>query len=99
MARDIVPPDGKIPAHLLGNMWAQQWGTLSATQTESGGDRGYDLTQILKARNTEPKQLVRYGESFFTSLDRSAAAYFLGTIALTAHGLRRGLSCERRDID
>src|SRR6185436_4047198 len=35
---------------------------------ESGGDRGYDLTQILKSRNTEPKRLVQYGESFFTSL-------------------------------
>jgi peptidyl-dipeptidase A len=24
----LVPKDGKIPAHLLGNMWAQQWGNL-----------------------------------------------------------------------
>lgn len=34
----------------------------------TGGDRGYDLTQILKARNTDPKQMVRYGETFFTSV-------------------------------
>jgi peptidyl-dipeptidase A len=67
--KEVVPPDGKIPAHLLGNMWAQQWGNIyPLLKPESGGDRGYDLTQILKARNTEPKQLVRYGESFFTSL-------------------------------
>src|SRR4029078_3400586 len=31
-------------------------------------DRGADLTQILKARTTDAKQMVRYGESFFTSL-------------------------------
>ncbi len=34
----------------------------------AGGDRGYDLTQILKPRNTDAKQMVRYGEAFFTSL-------------------------------
>lgn len=67
--KDIVPPDGPIPAHLLGNMWAQEWGTIyPLLKPAGGGDRGYDLTQILKARNTEPKQLVRYGESFFRSL-------------------------------
>ena len=25
---DKVPADGPIPAHLLGNMWAQQWGNI-----------------------------------------------------------------------
>ncbi len=64
----LVPEDGLIPAHLLGNMWAQSWGNVYSLLKPEGGDRGYDLTQILKARNTEPKQLVRYGESFFTSL-------------------------------
>jgi len=64
----LVPEDGLIPAHRLGNMWAQSWGNVYSLLKPEGGDRGYDLTQILKARNTEPKQLVRYGESFFTSL-------------------------------
>lgn len=65
----VVPPDGPIPAHLLGNIWAQQWGNIyPLLKPEGGGDRGYDLTQILKTRKTEPKQLVGYGESFFKSL-------------------------------
>ncbi len=25
---DVVPADGPIPAHLLGNMWAQEWGNV-----------------------------------------------------------------------
>jgi peptidyl-dipeptidase A len=67
--KEIVPLDGPIPAHLLGNMWGQQWDSIyDILKPAGGGDRGYDLTQILKARNTEPKQLVKYGESFFTSL-------------------------------
>jgi len=31
-------------------------------------DPGYDLTQILKSRKTDPLQMVRYGEGFFSSL-------------------------------
>jgi peptidyl-dipeptidase A len=66
--KDVVAEDKPIPAHLLGNMWAQTWSNIYPILAPSGGDRGYDLTQILKSRNTDPKQMVRYGESFFTSL-------------------------------
>jgi len=66
--KEVVPEDRPIPAHLLGNMWAQTWGNIYPLLAPATGGRGYDLTQILKARNTDPKQMVRYGESFFTSL-------------------------------
>jgi peptidyl-dipeptidase A len=66
--KDVVPEDKPIPAHLLGNMWAQQWGNIYPILAPANADRGYDLTQILKARNTDAKQMVRYGEAFFTSL-------------------------------
>jgi peptidyl-dipeptidase A len=66
--KEVVAEDRPIPAHLLGNMWAQTWGNVYPLLAPETGGRGYDLTQILKARNTDPKQMVRYGESFFTSL-------------------------------
>ena len=66
--KEVVPENGPIPAHLLGNMWAQAWGNIYPLLAPQTGDRGYDLTKILVERKTEPKQLVRYGESFFTSL-------------------------------
>jgi peptidyl-dipeptidase A len=66
--KDVVSEDKPIPAHLLGNMWAQQWGNIYPILAPANTDRGYDLTQILKSRNTDAKQMVRYGESFFTSL-------------------------------
>lgn len=66
--KDVVSEDKPIPAHLLGNMWAQQWGNIYPILAPANADRGYDLTQILKAKNTDAKQMVRYGESFFTSL-------------------------------
>jgi len=64
----VVALDKPIPAHLLGNMWAQQWGNIYPLLAPANADRGYDLTQILKSRNTDVQQMVRYGESFFTSL-------------------------------
>ena len=65
---DIVPASGPIPAHLLGNMWAQDWDNIYPLLAPANADPGYDLTALLKQRNTDWKQMVKYGESFFTSL-------------------------------
>lgn len=64
----VVPENGPIPAHLLGNIWAQQWDNLYPELAPKGADPGYDLTAILKRRNTTPVDMVKYGERFFTSL-------------------------------
>jgi peptidyl-dipeptidase A len=67
--RDVqFPPDGTLPAHLLGNMWAQTWANVYPLVAPPTTDRGYDLTAILKARQVDERELVRYAERFFTSL-------------------------------
>lgn len=66
--KEVVSEDKPIPAHLLGNMWAQSWGNIYPLLAPASADRGYDLTQILKSRNTDAKQMVRFGEAFFTSV-------------------------------
>ncbi len=63
-----VARDRPIPAHLLGNMWSQQWGNIYPLVKPASVNPGYDLTAALKKKNTTPKQMVKYGESFFTSL-------------------------------
>jgi len=65
---DAVPASGPIPAHLLGNMWAQTWNNIYPLVAPKDVDAGFDLTAILKGRKTEPLQMVRYGEGFFESL-------------------------------
>jgi peptidyl-dipeptidase A len=65
---DVVPANGPIPAHLLGNIWAQDWSNVYKLVAPADTDPGYDLTQILKSRDTKPLDMVHYGESFFTSL-------------------------------
>jgi peptidyl-dipeptidase A len=64
----VVPANGPIPADLLGNMWAQEWQNIYPLVAPKDSSAGFDLTEILKSRNTEPKQMVGYGEHFFTSL-------------------------------
>jgi peptidyl-dipeptidase A len=61
-------PDGMIPAHLLGNMWAQEWGNVYPLVSPADGGQGYDLTQLLKDYKVNELGMVHYGENFFKSL-------------------------------
>jgi peptidyl-dipeptidase A len=56
-----------IPAHLLGNMWSQDWANIYDLVAPSRA-RGFDLGKVLKAKKTDELQMVRYGEGFFVSL-------------------------------
>jgi len=60
--------DGAIPAHLLGNVWAQEWGNIFPLVAEGGADPGYDLTQLLVKAKYDPAKMVKTGENFYTSL-------------------------------
>src|SRR4051812_18635904 len=69
-------PDGMIPVHLLGNMWAQEWGNVYPLVAPADGGQGYDLTKQLEKQGLgsgpatldNAKKMVKYGENFFTSL-------------------------------
>lgn len=64
----VVSPDGPIPAHVLGNPWAQQWGGIFPILALPENSRGYDLTELLKAKKLDAKGMVKYGENFYKSL-------------------------------
>jgi peptidyl-dipeptidase A len=60
---------GPIRADLLGNMWAQEWGDIYDIVAPAGaGDIGYDIGDLLKAKQYTPIQMVKAGEGFFSSL-------------------------------
>src|SRR5438128_4139821 len=65
---DIVPANGPIPAHLLGNIWAQDWTNVYPLLAPANADPGYNLTDILKRRKTTPIDMVKTGEGFYTSI-------------------------------
>lgn len=65
----VVPPGKPIPAHLLGNIWAQEWGNVYDIVAPKKATPTYDLTKILNQRkDIDALEMVRYGERFFTSL-------------------------------
>ena len=66
--KDVVPPKGPIPAHLLGNIWSQEWNNISDLMDAPKSPQSYNLTKILQDRKTDARGMVKYGENFFISL-------------------------------
>jgi peptidyl-dipeptidase A len=64
----VAPTTGPIPAHLLGNMWAQQWGNVYDLVAPENADPGYDVTELLAKNGYDENKMVKQAESFFTSL-------------------------------
>ena len=65
---DKVPQDGPIPAHLLGNMWAQGWASLYDLMEPYPGVGDIDVDSTLKTKDFSPQEMVRSAESFYVSL-------------------------------
>jgi len=65
---DKVALDKPIPAHLLGNMWAQSWGNIYDLVAPKDADPGYDVTKQLAQHNYDEIKMVQGAEQFFTSL-------------------------------
>jgi peptidyl-dipeptidase A len=87
---DVLREDQPIPAHLLGNMWAQDWSHVYPLLAPPGGGQAVDLTGALRARNADARGMVKYGENFFTSL---------GFAPLPASFWERSLFTKPRDRD
>jgi peptidyl-dipeptidase A len=64
----IVPEKGPIPAHLLGNLWQQDWSNVYPLAAPANDTQTISITDLLKAKKVEPLEMVRIAERFFTSL-------------------------------
>jgi peptidyl-dipeptidase A len=63
---EVLREDGPIPAHLLGNMWAQNWRNifdLLLPRTETP-----DITGEMMKQGFTPARIFQISEEFFTSL-------------------------------
>mgnify|MGYP001815192678 FL=1 len=65
---DKVSRTGPIPAHLLGNMWSQQWGEIYDLVEPYPGETHLDVTETLKTAGYDEEKMVRTAEAFFVSL-------------------------------
>lgn len=63
-----VPLDRPIPAHLLGNMWAQSWGNIYDLLEPNPGVADLDVDRALTVQHYTPQKMVRSAEQFYVSL-------------------------------
>lgn len=62
-------PDGKpIPAQLLGNMWAQQWGEIYPLVEPYPGVLDLDVTAALQKQKYDARRITQSAEAFYVSL-------------------------------
>ena len=65
---EVVSKTGPIPAHVLGNMWAQTWDNIYEDVAPESKTPAVDVTERLKIKGYDEKAMVRTAEAFFTSL-------------------------------
>ncbi|MBZ4329441.1 MULTISPECIES: M2 family metallopeptidase [unclassified Corallococcus] len=63
-----VPAGKPIPAHLLGNMWAQEWNNIYPLVEPFPGQASLDVDSALVKQGYDAQKMVKLGEKFFTSL-------------------------------
>ncbi|KAI1884165.1 hypothetical protein AGOR_G00223630 [Albula goreensis] len=59
---------GPIPAHLLGNMWAQTWNNIYDMMVPFPDKPNVDVTNAMKEQDWNATHMFRVSEEFFTSL-------------------------------
>lgn len=60
--------DNLIPAHLLGNMWSQEWGNVYPLVEPYPGASDLDVKAAMEEKEWTPKDMVTSAEGFYESL-------------------------------
>lgn len=65
---DVVPQNRPIPAHLLGNMWAQTWSNIYDVAKPEQEMQVIDVTKALADNGYDEIKMVKSAETFFTGI-------------------------------
>ena len=65
---DKVPAGQPIPAHLLGNMWAQQWDAVYDLLEPYPGVSQLDVDKALVSQGYDPVRMTKSAEEFYRSI-------------------------------
>ncbi|XP_045782320.1 angiotensin-converting enzyme-like isoform X2 [Maniola jurtina] len=63
-----VRPDGPIPAHLLGNMWAQNWKSIMDLVMPFPQSPNIDVTSEMLRQGFTPLRMFQMAEEFYVSM-------------------------------
>jgi peptidyl-dipeptidase A len=66
--KDRVPDGKPIPAHLFGNLWAQQWNNIFDLLEPYPGVSNLNVTSALEKQKYDAVRMAKSAESFYTSL-------------------------------
>jgi peptidyl-dipeptidase A len=64
----VVPDRKPIPAHLLGNMWAQEWPNIYPLVEPYPGVSSLDVTSSIQAQKWDPVRMVKLGRAILEHL-------------------------------
>ena len=65
----VVPATGPVPAHVLGNMWAQSWAEIWDVLEPYPGIGSLDVTAAIAKKGWDAQRIVKQAEDFYVSLD------------------------------
>ncbi|XP_060242521.1 angiotensin-converting enzyme isoform X2 [Meriones unguiculatus] len=65
---EYINLSGPIPAHLLGNMWAQTWSNIYDLVAPFPSAPNLDVTEAMVKQGWTPRRIFKEADNFFTSL-------------------------------
>ncbi|KAK9512877.1 hypothetical protein O3M35_001195 [Rhynocoris fuscipes] len=89
-----INPTSPIPAHLLGNMWAQNWKNIFDLVMPYPGKRRADVTSEMLRQGYTPQRMVQTAEEFFTSLGLKAMPVEFWHKSMLERPVGRHVACK-----
>merc|ERR1711994_885620 len=65
---DVVPDSGPIPAHLLGNMWAQSWNNIADILKPFPAKPSINVTGAMLEQGWDQRKMFEKADEFFQSM-------------------------------
>ncbi|XP_048477778.1 angiotensin-converting enzyme [Plutella xylostella] len=89
----VVRPDGPIPAHLLGNMWAQNWKSIMDLVMPFPQAPNIDVTSEMLRQGFTPLRMFQMAEEFYTSMGMKPAPPEFWRGSMLARPAERSVQC------
>ncbi|XP_057663789.1 angiotensin-converting enzyme-like [Diorhabda carinulata] len=64
----VIRPEGPLPAHILGNLWAQDWTNIADIVLPYRDYSDLDITDEILRQGFTPLRMFHMAEEFFTSM-------------------------------
>ncbi|XP_064108424.1 angiotensin-converting enzyme-like [Macrobrachium nipponense] len=95
---DVISERGPIPAHLLGNMWAQQW-LVYDIASPYPNKVSLDVTPQMIEQGYTPKKMFELSDDFFASLNLTRMPDSFWKHSLLEHPGDREVNCHASAFD